>query len=62
MRVHGHETDDNRCIIIKDADDTVIIGLLTDENDPNANFYTSEIERFNAFSQSQCKQDKGDDN
>ena len=44
-----HETDDNRCVIIKYADDTVIIGLLTDEDDPNANFYTSEIERFNAW-------------
>ena len=44
-----HETDDNRWVIIKYADDTVIIGLLTDEDDPNANFYTSEIERFNAW-------------
>ena len=38
-----HETDDNRCVIIKYADDAVIIGLLTDQDDPNANFYTSEI-------------------
>ena len=44
-----HETDDNKCVIIKYADDTAIIGLLTDEDDPNAHFYTSEIERFNAW-------------
>ena len=35
-----HETDDNRCVITKYADDTVIIGLLTDQDDPNTNFYS----------------------
>ena len=35
--------------IIKYADDTVIIGLLTDQDGPNENFYTSDKERFNAW-------------
>ena len=42
-------TDDDRCVIIKYADDAVIIGLLTDQDDPNEIFYTSEIEWFNAW-------------
>ena len=44
-----NETDDNRCVIIKYADNTVIIGLLIDQDDPNANFNTTEIERFIAW-------------
>ena len=42
-------TNDNRCVIIKYADDTAIIGLLTEQDDRNTNFYTSEIERFNCM-------------
>ena len=35
------------CAIIKYADDTVILGLLGENDDYIENFYTSEIDRFN---------------
>ena len=40
-------TDNEKCIIIKYADDTVILGLLGERDNHLENFYTYEIDRFN---------------
>ena len=37
---------DERCVILKYADDTVIIGLLNENDDPCDNFYVNEINVF----------------
>ena len=39
--------NNENCVIIKYADDTVILGLLGENDDHIENFYTSEIDRFN---------------
>ena len=39
--------ENEKCVIIKYADDTVILGLLGENDSTERNFYTSEIQRFN---------------
>ena len=46
MYTSDKESTNDRCIIIKYADDTVIIGLLNDKDNPDDNCYFNEITSF----------------
>ena len=44
--VSDNGSNNERCTIIKYADDTVIIGLLDQKDDLDDNFYTAEVDHF----------------